>query len=79
MQMTLIRVGTRMQLSAEPPTVWFESVSHPNQFGIGSRPHLVHGGAAVNFDGDFADPKIAGHLLVHFAGCHVQHYFLFAR
>jgi hypothetical protein len=33
----------------------------------------------MSFNGDLADPEIAGHLLVHFAGCDVQHHFLFAR
>ena len=68
-----------MQLLAESPTLWFENVGHPNQFGIGSRAHLVHRRSAMNFDGDFADPEIARHLFVHFAGCDVQHHFLFAR
>ena len=33
----------------------------------------------MDFYGDFADAEIAGHLLVHFSGCDVKHYFLFAR
>ena len=32
----------------------------------------------MKFDGDFADPEIAGDLLVHFAGSDQQHHFLFA-
>ena len=68
-----------MRLSAELLAVWFENVSHPNQLGIGPRAHLVHRRSAMTFDRDFADPEIAGHLFVHFAGCDVQHHFLFAR
>ena len=67
-----------MRLSAEFPTVWFENVGHPNQLGIGSRAHLVHCRSAMNFDGDFADPEIAGDLLIHFAGRDVQHRLLLA-
>jgi uncharacterized protein (DUF1330 family) len=69
----------RIRLLAEFPTVWFESVGHPNQLGIGSRAHFVHGRTSMNFDRDFADPKVAGHLLVHFAGSNEQHHLLFAR
>ena len=68
----------RMPLSARFPMVGLESVGHSYQLGIGSRAHFVHGRATMNFDGDFADPKITGHLLVHLAGRDEQHHFLFA-
>jgi hypothetical protein len=46
------------------PAAWLES--HANEIGVGSCAHLVHGGATMDFNSDFANPDIAGHLLVSF-------------
>ena len=68
-----------IRLSAEFSEDWLESIGHPNQLGIGSRAHFVHGRTSMNFDGNFADPEVAGDLLVHLAGRDEQHHFLLAR
>jgi hypothetical protein len=58
----------RRLLPAKLPTAWLEGVGHPDEFGVGSRAHFVHGRTSMNFDRDFADPKVAGDLLIHFSG-----------
>src|ERR1700722_9474191 len=51
----------------------FEHFGHPDEIRQGSCAHFAHRRAAVDFHGDLADAEIAGHLLVHLAGCYQLH------
>src|SRR5580692_10957683 len=70
--------GTILVYRSSGRTAHAQCIGHSHQFRKRFCPHFAHDIAAVNFDGDFADPEFPGNLLVHKSGGDPPHDLLLA-